>query len=1782
MSTEANQSVMRSSNDKATTASAAKAGATASARGSSSSSTTTSTGKRISSKDAARRTSKRKSRRLSGKELAEVHRRVPSDSQGNVSREALEATLGDMGDDLARRRAMDTLLAQLDPNHTGHVFLPDFIINAILADDKQEDDFTPCENKGEKAQHLIELLSEPGKAEDPQKLADNVFALLDIGNKGTLGQVELERLFAYSGAYDPAELNTAAELFLREMAPDGRGVSRASFVKGIVHGRIPDLTGKILSGLEHHRTPRIVHDPKLEAISQLFDVADEDNSGHICAAEFKQAFTLMSPLANGEMTDTEMTELCDRLFSGVDSNKSGKIEFNNFRDAISPLFNAAGEYTGVTGLPKLEIDELQRRVKELEEYVEQLESENVEMAKKANHNLLDAEGESHRLEDAMADTMNDLQRDNDNLMIMLHDLENKLRHKEDELSEAKAELEAEIETERDNDVEEAEASKILMSVLAASNTFIGEDRAPAERLSGGVLHGHNHLTLARRVKDNMDDLMAEIETTKVTLAESLVTSRDSIDGQNMMQGLSSDMAQVVADTMAKVRDDMARLRDAADESDTALESKTREVANLQATITSLQDENATLEEQVQEATRQAEILTAEAQDLRQENSNLAGKVDHTDVSHAHLLEAIEDEKVKQAEMANELELAKQKLVQAETLARDATTKRDEALATIADLQAQLLQEKENVETARAEVEAMETVVKRTSTSGVETAKQLEAQVSQLQQELDTTRVDKAAEFERLETEKTELKARLDDLSGELDQVGVLQEALAQKQTELDAMAETLTKQTEDLKQARMELDSKHDAMRRSANECTTVQAKLSAKEAEMDGMRERLSQTSAGYLAVKEQLEQVMDSDMRVLEEAKTSMEAELAKVKADNEKLRLDLAESTKTCERLEVAVEQGLQQWAEEHAKVVQVEQTEAALHATQESLGVELERRATITASLDQLTADLEAARVELATECDKTASLEQQVEELSSQADRAPALEEELDTLRADMKLMQDTKTHAIEGLQTEVDSLRAELETVRESMEDQDSTHAQELQSLQNELQVARQSKDRLSGSLTIEMDTLRAELEAAQQALTDMETSKAYKIESLCSELDAMRLAKEEAEVSRDDKLAELQNDMEALQQSKEDAVATLEHDLESLRDELHMAQERVNELEEGRAQDIEQLHEQLRAARDSVEEVENSKLDEVATLQSELDAARQQVVEIESNNLAEMETMQAQLKSALDAKHEYQGMLSHVMNTLRPGGAPSARGSDVSDASSTDASPSAFEDADAAPIALQSEVEAVLQTRAEQDALKTQEIDALREELDSARGSAKLLRTSLDSTQNQHEDLATTNQNLKQQLETLAAELEQVKATRASADKDASSIHEALAEANARIKDLTNQLQTLQNQYDERCEEFETMKTEKNTTIDALTSQLSNVKKELNDDWPSPRVSAARSKSHVSACWSRSSRGSPAPGGANLSLPGTPRTSGTTTTEGRPSQQLDQTPRLSGGSTGSQGERTSITSLGTENDAERRYRHQINKLIAENKSLKNTIQMTVGVSPRRSGSLTRNGNRAVSVRAVSVGPDRRQSLSQIDGLYEAVASNTPGRPTYQRVNATNYTDVSESSPCTLFYDAATSSWCFEHKGTVLVHSADSALLPENVATPWLTRMGQADIDIVEVQVKPSLAETKLAHCEMLYNSLLRQQRDLETQFESVSEQLSNSTVSNNESTNQALNESDERDRLIKGLHDEKCRLSSEVERLTGMLKQESTSRDGLLREIKNRDLAIRELRCTVVRCAQR
>jgi hypothetical protein len=124
-------------------------------------------------------------------------------------------------------------------------------------------------------------------------------------------------------------------------------------------------------------------------------------------------------------------------------------------------------YTGVTGLPKLEINELQSKIRELEEsvvahfhplsamccfprhalacdaeytcvctcvwcrYVAELESESFQLASAANRRFSDAEVDSRQLEDAMADTVGDLQKENRILTASLHEVEQSLRHKEE-------------------------------------------------------------------------------------------------------------------------------------------------------------------------------------------------------------------------------------------------------------------------------------------------------------------------------------------------------------------------------------------------------------------------------------------------------------------------------------------------------------------------------------------------------------------------------------------------------------------------------------------------------------------------------------------------------------------------------------------------------------------------------------------------------------------------------------------------------------------------------------------------------------------------------------------------------------------------------------------------------------------------------------------------------------------------------------------------------------------------------------------------------------------------------------------------------------------------------------------------------------------------------------------------------------------------------------------------------------------------------------------------------
>jgi Ca2+-binding EF-hand superfamily protein len=184
----------------------------------------------------------RKSKRLSAKQLAEMHRALSPDANGDVPRDQLEIVLQKkmgMDDDTARQRTMQSLLEQLDPHGTGHVFLPDFIINAMLTDEKQDHGFAKGAPSKRESQHIVQLLSRSNSGKGPQENADETFELLDVNRTGVLGQEELERLFTYSGAYDSRELAGATATFIKEMNPDGGDeITREAFTAGVVDGKV--------------------------------------------------------------------------------------------------------------------------------------------------------------------------------------------------------------------------------------------------------------------------------------------------------------------------------------------------------------------------------------------------------------------------------------------------------------------------------------------------------------------------------------------------------------------------------------------------------------------------------------------------------------------------------------------------------------------------------------------------------------------------------------------------------------------------------------------------------------------------------------------------------------------------------------------------------------------------------------------------------------------------------------------------------------------------------------------------------------------------------------------------------------------------------------------------------------------------------------------------------------------------------------------------------------------------------------------------------------------------------------------------------------------------------------------------------------------------------------------------------------------------------------------------------------------------------------------------------
>lgn len=372
----------------------------------------------------------------------------------------------------------------------------------------------------------------------------------------------------------------------------------------------------------------------------------------------------------------------------------------------------------------------------------------------------------------------------------------------------RSELSSELEMEDSNDAEEKEATVVLLEALNASIDALGEDRAsPNPNHDSSCdgsndddvgLRGHTQLSLARRLKTIVDTLGAEMEMVKVVLAETLVQHSDDYDGVQLLRKNASALARQIAGEYGACHVSLAELTACAAAREITDDSKAQMVSNLEALVGSLQERNAAIEQQVHDKTRHAKQISADAEDLREENMILEDQVAKTDEIQSRLLDAVEDEKLKEAELAQDLSLAKKRLAIAETVAEDAGTRREAALARVSQLNTELQLERVHVQTEHSELVALQARAEcvmldqtKEAESLAEKAAALQAQLSStvlvldterthakdeharvvdMQGKLEDARTQQAAEALRLSTEKQQTQERLNTLQGEMTEL----------------------------------------------------------------------------------------------------------------------------------------------------------------------------------------------------------------------------------------------------------------------------------------------------------------------------------------------------------------------------------------------------------------------------------------------------------------------------------------------------------------------------------------------------------------------------------------------------------------------------------------------------------------------------------------------------------------------------------------------------------------------------------------------------------------------------------------------------------------------------------------------------------------------------------------------------------------------------------------------------------------------------------------------------
>uniref|UniRef100_A0A4W6FIM4 Myosin-9 n=1 Tax=Lates calcarifer TaxID=8187 RepID=A0A4W6FIM4_LATCA len=685
------------------------------------------------------------------------------------------------------------------------------------------------------------------------------------------------------------------------------------------------------------------------------------------------------------------------------------------------------------------------------------------------------------------------------------------------------------------------------------------------------------------------ELCAEAEEMRVRLATRKQELEDILhDLESRLEEEEERVTQLHTERK-KMQQNITDLEQQLDEEEAARQKLQMEKVTTDAKLKKLEEDVMVLDDQNNKLNKEKKLLEERISEFttnlaeEEEKSKSLQKLKN---KHEAMITDLEDRLRKEEKVRQELEKNRRKLEGDSSELNDQIA---DLQAQIAELRAQLAKKEEELLTALARIEE-EAAAKNTAQKKI---RELEAQISELQEDLELERQARSKAEKHRRDLGEELEALKTELEDTLDSTAAQQELRTKRETEVAQLKKTLEEEAKIHEQHMAEMRQKHNQA--------------------FEELNEQLEQAKRNKVSV-EKAKQALDSEwnelqieVKTLTQGKADSEHRRKKAEAQVQELQVKHGESERQRQELadkitkmQTELDNVNSLLSEAEGKNIKsskdLSSTESQLQDVQELLQEETRQKLSLSTRLRQLEDEQSSLREMLEEEEESKKNVEKQVSTLQAQlAEMKKKLEQEALTLEG-----------AEEGrkrVQREVDSITQQLE----------------------EKTAAYDKLDKTKTRLQQELDDLLVDQDHLRQIVSNLE-KKQKKFDQMLAE-----------EKTISTQYAEERDKAEAEAREKETRALTLARELETmtdLKDEL----DRANKLLKAEMEDLvsskddvgKSVHELERSKRAMEQQLEEMRV-QLEELEDELQATEDAKLRLEVN----MQAMKAQFDRDLQARDE-------------------------------------------------------------------------------------------------------------------------------------------------------------------------------------------------------------------------------------------------------------------------------------------------------------------------------------------------------------------------------------------------------------------------------------------------------------------------------------------------------------------------------------------------------------------